>query len=439
MSRRSNKLWGALFLSLPVTAIWAGHFDASTAPILLSVSVFVIAAVKFSALLEAIGATLIRCDRTRRMRRVTDGRQRATAVILAYLPNEQAIIVPAVRHFLTSFDRASLERVIVAYNSPRSLPVEDELEKLADSNRRVEVLRVSGSASKAENLNAALQIVGTPIVGFFDADSRPRADCFDRARVWLRRGFAFVQGSNNVRDQKGFLARLVHIESWLKNHVSYTSRFSSLGITYFTGSNGYWRTEVARALGAEATAQVEDIDMSIRALLAGQRLAFDPAIAASEEPPPSWHAWWHQRLRWGQGWTQLLKWHQMNIVRSRLDPKTKFVWTFFLLGRRLIAPTAYLIGPIAYLFQFAAGIPINTAELVGFFLIVGVQLTATALSIITVSQSRRHVCFGARPFSIVLYIALFPLYDILRDVTILLGTRALFVDPGQWRVTPRQA
>jgi hypothetical protein len=95
---------------------------------------------------------------------------RCTFVVAAYLPNEQEIIIETLTKILDNVNRpeAGLE-VILAYNRPVRLPVEDELEQLEARHESLRLLHVEGSESKAENINAALSIVTGEIVGILDA------------------------------------------------------------------------------------------------------------------------------------------------------------------------------------------------------------------------------------------------------------------------------
>jgi cellulose synthase/poly-beta-1,6-N-acetylglucosamine synthase-like glycosyltransferase len=329
---------------------------------------------------------------------------------------------------------------VVAYNSPKVMLVERELRALSRADSRLILLKVRGGKTKAENFNAALDVITTPFVGFFDADSQPCADCLDRACFWLENGFDFVQGANSIqwRAGAGVLGFLVATEYLLKYHVSYVGRYRSLGVTYFTGSNGYWRTEVLRELRAKEVAQVEDIEMSIRALMAGRVLAYDPAISAMEQAPPSWSAWWHQRVRWAQGWAQLLKWYQSGILRSRLNFATKCVWTFFLCGRRLLVPAALLAVLGGCLVQILADVPATGYELASFGGLLAIQVTATGASLAVLIRSSLLNHFEVRSLALLVFYAIvFPLYDAARDLTVLRGSLALIRDPASWRVTPR--
>jgi GGDEF domain-containing protein len=103
----------------------------------------------------------------------------ASALIAAYLPNEAGTVVETVETFLAQ-DYPDLQ-VILAYNTPSDMPVEATLREIADRDPRFLPLRVEGSVSKAQNVNAALARVTGEFVGVFDADHHPAPGSFLRA------------------------------------------------------------------------------------------------------------------------------------------------------------------------------------------------------------------------------------------------------------------
>ena len=104
----------------------------------------------------------------------------AVAVIAAYLPNEADTVVDTLRAFLDQEYAGGLQ-VVLAYNTPRPLRVEAELEAMADGNPDLTLLKVDDSTSKAQNVNAALRVVEGEFVGIFDADHHPMPGAFERA------------------------------------------------------------------------------------------------------------------------------------------------------------------------------------------------------------------------------------------------------------------
>jgi len=187
-----------------------------------------------------------------------------TFIVAAFLPNERHIILATIRHLLSEVERpeAGFE-VILAYNTPTDLPVEKELRRLADGDPASRLLRVEGSESKAENVNAALAIGTGEVTCILDADHHPCPDCLARAWRWLHNGYDVVQGRSVISNHDvNFLTRMIAIEFEQIYSVSHTARSLALDTAIFGGSNGYWRTEVLREIGFDVTMMTEDIDAS---------------------------------------------------------------------------------------------------------------------------------------------------------------------------------
>ena len=210
-----------------------------------------------------------------------------TAIFAAYLPNEQDIILETLTHVLGQSDVPPDQfQVILAYNTPESLAIEADLQALAARDPRLLPLRVAGSKSKAENVNAALGAATGEIVAVFDADHLPAPDAFRRAWRWLGDGCDMVQGRCVIRNHAhNWLTRTIAIEFDTIYAVSHPGRAHLSGTAIFGGSNGYWRREVLADLGMNQAMLTEDIDVSVRSLLEGRRLVHDRTIVSAELAP----------------------------------------------------------------------------------------------------------------------------------------------------------
>ncbi|MGC5167690.1 glycosyltransferase [Luteimicrobium sp. DT211] len=263
---------------------------------------------------------------------------RVSAVIAAYLPNESATIESTIAAF-RRLDYPGELQVVLAYNTPQDLPVEDALRAIAAADPRVELLRVEGSTSKAQNVNAALQVVTGEVVGLFDADHHPGQGGFQRAVRWIGAGYDVVQGHCVVRngDASG-LASVVAVEFESIYAVSHPGRARLHGFGIFGGSNGFWRTDVLRAVRMRPRMLTEDIDASMRALESGARLASDPRLTSYELATTTVPQLTAQRLRWAQGWLQVSVAHLRTLLASpRLTLRQKLGATY-LLGWREVYP-----------------------------------------------------------------------------------------------------
>lgn len=282
----------------------------------------------------------------------------ASAIIPAYLPNEAATIVDTLRAFL-DVDYPGDLQIVLAYNTPQPMPVEAELDALAALEPRLTVLRVPFSTSKSQNVNAALQVVTGEFTGIFDADHHPAPDVFRRAWRWLSHGADVVQGHCVIRNgDASWVARTVAVEFESIYAVSHPGRAKLHGFGLFGGSNGFWRTSVLHEIRMHGDMLTEDIDSSVRALLAGRRVVNDPAMISRELAPATVGSLWHQRLRWAQGWFQVSRRHLAAALRSpRLSRRNK-LGVAFLLGWREVYPWLSLqaISVVGFLAWQAGGV-----------------------------------------------------------------------------------
>ena len=264
-----------------------------------------------------------------------------TAIIAAYLPNEQDIILETVRHMLSVVDvPPDRFQVILAYNTPASLAIEADVQEIAARDPRLLPLRVSGSRSKAENVNAALGAATGEIVAIYDADHLPAPDCFRRAWQRIAAGADMVQGRCLIRNHaQNWLTRTVAVEFDTIYAVSHPGRAALSGTAIFGGSNGYWRRETLAGLELNPAMLTEDIDVSVRSLLSGCRLVHDRTLVSAELAPLQADHWINQRKRWAQGWLEVTLKHTGALLRSpHFAVRQKALW-FYLLAWREVYPT----------------------------------------------------------------------------------------------------
>ncbi|MCX6055536.1 MAG: response regulator [Chloroflexi bacterium] len=262
----------------------------------------------------------------------------ASAIIAAYLPNEAYTIVDTIRCF-QDLDYPSPIQIILAYNTPKNLPVENILKKIAEKDNRLVLLKIEGSESKSQNVNAAISHITGEFVGIFDADHHPEKNSFMRAWQWLASSCDIVQGHCLVRNyDASFVARMIAIEFEAIYAVSHPGRTRLYGFGIFGGSNGFWKTELLRQTRMHGYMLTEDIDSSMRVTESGHVIVTDPKLISRELAPATLKALWNQRMRWSQGWFQVSRDHLLNTIRSKkLSPRQK-VGAIYLLAWREIYP-----------------------------------------------------------------------------------------------------
>jgi cellulose synthase/poly-beta-1,6-N-acetylglucosamine synthase-like glycosyltransferase len=240
----------------------------------------------------------------------------ASAIIAAYLPNEAATIEATIDAFLRLDYPGPLE-IILAYNTPRDMPIEAVLQEIAQRDKRFIPLRVKNSTSKAQNVNAALAKVNGKFVGVFDADHHPDPDSFQRAWRWLASGYDIVQGHCLVRNgDSSWVARTVAVEFEAIYAVSHPGRARLHNFGIFGGSNGFWKTDLLRETRMHGFMLTEDIDSSFRVIRSGHKIASDPYLVSRELAPTRLRSLWTQRMRWAQGWFQVSLVQTMPLLRS---------------------------------------------------------------------------------------------------------------------------
>lgn len=279
----------------------------------------------------------------------------ATAIIAAYLPNEAATIIETARAFLRLDYPAPLQ-VIVAYNTPRPMPVEEELQALAARDQRLVPCQVPGSSSKAQNVNAALSLASGEVVGIFDADHHPQPDAFTRAWRHLSRGCVCVQGHCVIRNGgTSVITRTVAVEFETIYAVSHPGRARLHGFGIFGGSNGYWRADALARTRMRGSMLTEDIDSAIRVVRDGGAIACDPGLLSRELAPTSLRDLWHQRMRWAQGWLQVSLRHLLPGLRSPAMSTRQKLGVLVLLGWRELYPWLSLqVFPLLAFFLYRA-------------------------------------------------------------------------------------
>jgi cellulose synthase/poly-beta-1,6-N-acetylglucosamine synthase-like glycosyltransferase len=349
--------------------------------------------------------------------------------------------VETVRQFLALPYEGGLQ-VILAYNTPVPLPVEQLLHEIARADPRFVPYRVDHSTSKAQNVNAALALATGAFVGMFDADHHSAPGSFERAWRWLSSGVDVVQGHCVVRNgPASAVARMVAVEFETIYAVAHPGRTKAHGFGIFGGSNGFWTTDALRETRMRPTMLTEDIDSGIRALYDGHTIVNDPALLSYELAPTSVPALWRQRLRWSQGWFQVSRRHLATGLRSpRLSHRQKF-GLVMLLGWREIYPWLSLqMFPVIALMAYKAGGVTHMNWLVSLF-IVTTFFTASAGPVQAIFAYRLAAPLIRRERRWFIWYVVFSVlvYTEFKNVVARLAQLKELTGERSWVVTPRTA
>lgn len=252
---------------------------------------------------------------------------------------------------------------------------------------------------KAGALANGLERDDSPFVAIFDADFVPPADFLKRTVPILAadRGLAFVQARwEHLNAGQNLLTRAQAVMLDAHFGVEQSVRSAAGLVLPFNGTCGVWRREaIEDAGGWTADTLTEDLDLSVRAHLAGWRAAYAPDVAAPGELPTTLAAWRTQQHRWNKGFAQVARKLLPAVWRSGLPTLSKLALTLEV-GQSLFCPLAALCltTSLSLLWMEAGQQPLALSVL-------GLVATAMGVFSATTFVTLGQVALGRRPLSAV--------------------------------------
>ena len=230
----------------------------------------------------------------------------ASAVIAAYLPNEAATIVDTVESFLR-LDYPSELEIVLAYNTPHPMPVEETLREMARPIRAWCCCRWRAAPPRRRTSTPRVTRVRGEMVGIFDADHHPAPDAFRHAWHWLSARLRRRPGP--LRDPQrrqllGLQAGGRGVRGHLRRqpprpdpalHVRRLRRLQRLLAHRSARPHPDARLDAHRGHRLHRA----------RAPTRARKIATDRTLISRELAPTTLKALWNQRSRWAQGWLQV--------------------------------------------------------------------------------------------------------------------------------------
>lgn len=246
---------------------------------------------------------------------------RPSVAVLVGCKDEELVVDNLVTALLAlEYPRQLLTIVVVDDGSADSTGT--RLDAWAAEHPRLTVRhRPPGShGGKSGALNDAIDGIDAEITVVFDADHEPEPAVLERlVRHFRDPQVGAVMGRCVVRNAPDSpLASIVFIDYLSGYLVNEYGRQAIFELPAYGGANCAVRTSTLRALGGWNPHTVtEDTDLTLRVLLLGQRVRYDPTAVDFEEAVISASRFWRQRYRWARGHQQCLREYWRPLLRSR--------------------------------------------------------------------------------------------------------------------------
>ncbi|WP_328478229.1 glycosyltransferase family 2 protein [Actinoplanes sp. NBC_00393] len=338
----------------------------------------------------------------------------SVAVLVAC--KDEELVVDGMVSALLSLDYPADRLTVVVVDDASTDGTGAILDRWAAANPRLRVLHREPGAGggKSGALNDALALVDSEIAVIFDADHQPEASVLRRlVRHFREPKVGAVMGRCVVRNGiESSLASTIFIDYLSGYLVNEYGRQALFELPAYGGANCAVRTDLIRALGGwNVDTVTEDTDLTLRLLLGGRRVRYDPSAVDFEEAVLSSSRFWRQRYRWARGHQKCLRDYWRPILRTRhLSPMEKletmlFLWVYHVpvlcgLGLILIVLRAFGIGDAsafemlslsALLFagpftELAVGLVLGRVERRAVWMLVGF-IPAFGMSILTATKA----------------------------------------------------
>ncbi|KAL0039912.1 hypothetical protein WJX77_011521 [Trebouxia sp. C0004] len=207
----------------------------------------------------------------------------------------------------------------------------------------VEVLRRTNRAGyKAGALKEGLQrLQDFDFVAIFDADFKPDSDFLMKTIPHLMHdshlGFGQTRWTFTNADES-YLTKAQEISLNYHCRCEQYAHFSSGTFFNFNGTAGVWRVRTIMEFGGwNSRTTVEDMDLSLRAYLAGWKGMYLRDITCLNELPASFFAYRKQQHRWTCGPVQLWRKAAVDIWGSSLPLHCKLDLILCYFGIRKVA------------------------------------------------------------------------------------------------------
>jgi len=182
--------------------------------------------------------------------------------------------------------------------------------------KRLRVLTQPNSG-KAVALNSGIAAARGELVLCMDGDSVLEPQTLKQAVKHFRDPtVGAVAGNVKVVNRLNVLTRLQALEYIEGLNLVRTAQAFFRSVTIIPGPMGLFRKHVLEQVGGyEKDTYAEDCDLTLRILVAGWKIKYEPRAVAWTEAPESMQALFRQRYRWARGILQAIVKHKSSLLR----------------------------------------------------------------------------------------------------------------------------
>jgi cellulose synthase/poly-beta-1,6-N-acetylglucosamine synthase-like glycosyltransferase len=243
-----------------------------------------------------------------------------SAAVLVSCKNE-ALVVEGMMTALLGLDYPADRVTFVVVDDGSEDRTGELLDGWAAREPRLRVLhRPPGAGGgKSGALNEAVAGVDADVVVVFDADHEPEANALRRlVRHFRDPRVGAVMGRCVIRNgSESSMATTVFVDFLSGYLVNEYGRQALFELPAYGGANCAVRMSTLRALGGWNPGTVtEDTDLTLRVLIAGQRVRYDVTAIDYEEAVVTARRFWTQRYRWARGHQKCLRDYLWPVLRS---------------------------------------------------------------------------------------------------------------------------
>jgi cellulose synthase/poly-beta-1,6-N-acetylglucosamine synthase-like glycosyltransferase len=220
------------------------------------------------------------------------------------------------------------------------------------------VTHAEPAGGKGDALAAGLAAAApSDAVAVFDADARPAPGCLAQLVAALTDTVVAVAG-RMLPEPAGPAAVYSAAEAAVHQRLTITGAARLGGVTPLLGSAYLVRRATLDRLGFATDHRLEDIDLTARLLIAGERIAWAPAARCTHLPPADRAALGTQRIAWSRGFHRVTREHahELTITAPHLPAAldrllffTGYLDRLSLVAALILAALAHTIAPALWL------------------------------------------------------------------------------------------